>query len=56
MVNLIHNMPISKVNGHDDNNNNNISKYLELNKEIVLAKIKIENSDSIAIKKIIIDS
>ena len=45
LVNLIHNMPISKVNRHDDNNNNNISKYLESNKDRImdLAKKNYEN-------------
>jgi hypothetical protein len=45
LVNLINNMPISKVNGYDDNNNNNISKYLELNKDRImdLAEKNYEN-------------
>jgi len=45
LVNLIHNIPISKVNGYDDNNNNNISKYLELNKDRImdLAEKNYEN-------------
>jgi hypothetical protein len=36
LVNLIHNMLIPKVNGHNDNNDINIIKYLGFNKDNLL--------------------